>query len=669
MTTIGTIGTIGVDLGGSNSVIAAAKRGGVEVITNEASHRETQVVVGFGEKERYIGEQAYVQLKSNFKNSVVFPTRFLGVTPNSPFLNDEKKWLYNTLVTTEDNKLAFEVTSQGTKQRFLPEQVVAMMLQKIKKIAAMDGINHSDMVISVPSYYTDQERKALLDAAKIAKVNVLRIMNESTALGLAYGIFRKNELTPHPRNVCFIDLGHCKASAFVAAFTKDKMTILNQHHERNLGTRDFDWELLKFYADIIKKQYGSDVIGKDKSRLRLLDAIEKQRKILSANSDATINVDCVAEDNDLSYTLTREKLEEIVAPVVEKFRALLLKLKAEIKIPLHSVEIVGGGTRIPIIQRIIQEVFGMDISRTLNASESIARGCAMEAAMLTPAFKVAPYAIEEANYHPIKCAWTFKKETQMEVEDSPTKAAKQSALLFPKGDPIPSAKAITFHNDNNIELRILYADPVPEGANPLIAKYIIHNANRRGAESSVKARVVLNPNGIIEFESAKLLEEDYEDILAPGGRAKYQDRYQRGGFFGRMGGFPQQQEAEVRRKRKTSATDLKADIYSFNELSEEKIKQYMDQETRLDSQDRLVQETHNKKNELESFVYDVRGRINEKYDQFLSAEVKQNLSQELERIEHWLYNEGLNADKGDYIYRLEGLRNTVKQIESGLPKV
>lgn len=667
MSTIGTIGTIGVDLGGSNAVIAAAKRGGVEVITNEASHRETQVVVGFGEKERYIGEQAYVQLKSNFKNSIVFPTRFLGATPNSPFLNDEKKWLYNTLVT-EDDKVAFEVTSQGAKQRFIPEQVVAMMLQKIKKIAAMDGITHSDMVLSVPSYFTDQERKALLDAAKIAGVNVLKLMNESTALALAYGIFRKNELTPHPRNVCFIDLGHCSASAFIAAFTKDKMTVLNQHHERSLGTRDFDWELLKFYAGIIKQQYGAEVISKDKARLRLLDAIEKQRKILSANSDATINVDCVAEDNDLSYTLTREKFEEIVASVVEKFRDLLLKLKAEIKVPLHSVEIVGGGTRIPIIQRIIQEVFGMDISRTLNASESIARGCAIEAAMLTPAFKVAPYAIEEANYHPIKCSWTFKKEGQMEIEDSPNKVKKQSALLFPKGDPIPSAKAITFHNDNNIEINIVYADPVPEGANPLIAKYMVHNAARRGGESSVKARVVLNPNGIIEFDCAKLLEEDYEDILAPGGRARHQNRYQ-GGLFGRMGGFPQQQEAEVRRKRKTSAAELKVDVYSFNELSEEKIKHYIAQENRLDSQDRLVQETHNKKNELESFVYDVRGRIGEKYDQFLSNEVKQSLSQELERIEHWLYNEGLDADKGDYIYRLEGLKKTVNQIEAGLPKV
>jgi len=181
-------GAIGVDLGGQTACVAVAKRGGVEIVLNDANYRETQMVVGFGENERFIGEQGYVQLKSNFKNTVVFPTRFLGLTPDSPLLNEEKKWLYCPLVTTADNKIAFEVRYKGEKRQFVPEQIVAMMLTKLQNTNRKIGITHNDMVLSVPNYYTDQERKALLDAAKIAGINVLRLMNEPSASKIRYNL-------------------------------------------------------------------------------------------------------------------------------------------------------------------------------------------------------------------------------------------------------------------------------------------------------------------------------------------------------------------------------------------------------------------------------------------------------------------------------------------------
>ncbi len=184
------------------------------------------------------------------------------------------------------------------------------------------------MVISVPSYYTEQERKALLDAARIAEVNVLRLLNESTAITMGYGIFRRAEFSDTARNVCFIDFGHTNTSVFVSSFTKQKAKILNQIHERNLGVRDIDWRLLEFYGKICVDQYDGNPLKKEKTRLRMIDAIEKQRKTLSANSEAQINVDYIVEDNDLSYNLTREKLEELIVPVVERLRAVLERLKA-----------------------------------------------------------------------------------------------------------------------------------------------------------------------------------------------------------------------------------------------------------------------------------------------------------------------------------------------------
>lgn len=207
------------------------------------------------------------------------------------------------------------------------------MFQTLKQNIKQNDVAHNELVISVPSYYTEQERKALLDAAKIAEVNVVKLLNESTAITLGYGIFRKAELTTTARNVCFIDFGHCKTSAFVSSFTNAKAKILHQVHERNLGVRDIDWKLLEFYGKICADQFDSNPIKKEKARLRMIDAIEKQRKILSANSEAAINVDYIVEDNDLAYTLTREKLEELAGPVVERFRALLENLKARNFLP------------------------------------------------------------------------------------------------------------------------------------------------------------------------------------------------------------------------------------------------------------------------------------------------------------------------------------------------
>jgi molecular chaperone DnaK (HSP70) len=144
---------------------------------------------------------------------------------------------------------------------------------------------------------------------------------------LSYGIFRRNEFSNKPINVCFVDVGHCKTSVFVAAFTKEELKLLNQLHDRNLGTRDLDWATMEHYAEIVKKNTGTDILTREKSRLRILDALEKQRKILSANSEATLNVDFIVEDYDLNHTLKREEYETINAKFFDKFREQLTQLR------------------------------------------------------------------------------------------------------------------------------------------------------------------------------------------------------------------------------------------------------------------------------------------------------------------------------------------------------
>jgi len=633
-------GSTGVDFGGNSILIGVAKKGGIDVIVNDASNRETPIVVGFGENERFIGEQGYVQLKSNFKNTVTFANRFLGIRADSPFFQEEKKWLYAPTTITQDNRLLFDVTYRGEKRQFTPEQITAMMLQKVKQIIRKDGVQHNDMVLSVPSYYTEQERKALLDAAKIAEVNVVKLMNESTAIALGYGIFRKAELDATPRNVCFVDFGHCKSSAFVASFTKDKVKILNQVHERNLGVRDIDWKLLEFYAKICVEQYESNPIKKEKPRLRLLDAIEKQRKILSANSEAGISVDYIVEDNDLNHTLTREKLEELAVPIVAKFKTLLESLKAEIKVPIHSIEVVGGGTRIPCILKVIQDTFGNEVLRTLNSSECVARGTAIQAAMLNPLFKVAQYGVEEANFYPIRCSWLFKDGSNMEVEgEGKNHPEKQTSILFDRGCSIPNIKSLTFHRDENINIALTY-DPAVPGSDNLLAEYVV-KANKIAKEKDfgIKVRVTLNKNGIVEFDSASLIEEYVEEVA--GGEKMAEE------------GKP----ADTQQKpKKTRTTKVTVDLSNFNSLTDKQVQTLFEEEANMANVDRVTHETYEKKNELESYIYDMRNKSGDKYAQYMQPAHKTTLLAELEKVENWLYGEGLKSNKSTYAAKLDELK-------------
>lgn len=664
------IGAVGIDLGSLRSCIAVAKRGGVEIIANEGSHRETQNIVGFGQSERFIGEQGFVQFKSNFKNTVNYFTRFLDVKNTTPYLAQEKKWITTNLIENDDKRIAFEVTFKGEKKRFLPEQVTAMMIQKLKQIIERSGVSGKEVVLSVPGYFTEKERHALLDAARIAEVNVLRLFNEESAVALGYGIFRRNDLdATTPRNVVFVDLGHSKCSSYVASFTKEKLKVLSIVHERNLGARDFDWCLLESLAKKFNEQHGLSFMKNDKAKLRLLDAIEKQRKILSANSEANINVEYLVEDEDLNYHITRQEFEGIIAGELNRFRDVLLKLREEIqnkKIPIHSVEIVGGATRMPCVQRVIEEVFGKECSRTLNMSECIARGCAMQAAIISPLFKVASYDVEEANYYPIKCSWFFfdpaTSKKGMEIEDPErNQPSKQTATLFDKGCSIPNVKSLTFNRDDGIKFTLFY-DPVPPGTDEILGYYTILPPKPKEKEFNVKLRVKLNHNGNVGLEEATFNEEYTEEYQVPIPAPKPEEKKAEENA-GKTEGEQQPTEKkeeppkfETKTRKKTRTSDLKYESVLSKGFSDKEISNFFEEEAHMNNNDILIRETHDKKNGLESYIYDMRQKLQDIYKDYAPVDIKEVLLKKLADNEEWLYNEGAAASKGQYISHLDDLK-------------
>jgi heat shock protein 4 len=281
--------------------------------------------VAYTDEERLIGDAALNQQKKNFKNTLQFYTRFIGLNVDcAEQLAKEKQFVTYNVVPLENKKLGFEVTIRGQQQVITPEQVLAYYFRKIKTFYEQSGILTNDIVISVPSYFSNIERQGVLDAAEIAGLKCLRLVNESTAIALNYGFFRKTDLPEKdPRYVAFVDLGHSKTTVTIASFLKGKTRIVIHKSDRNLGARNMDALLVDRLGEEFNKKYGADPRKNIRCRLRMLDVIEKQRKILSGVKDATIHLESLLEDEDLHRNINRQEFEDLIQPMIDSFRSLL----------------------------------------------------------------------------------------------------------------------------------------------------------------------------------------------------------------------------------------------------------------------------------------------------------------------------------------------------------
>eukprot|EP00829_Urostomides_striatus_P021897 TRINITY_DN998_c0_g2_i1.p1 TRINITY_DN998_c0_g2~~TRINITY_DN998_c0_g2_i1.p1 ORF type:complete len:383 (+),score=49.85 TRINITY_DN998_c0_g2_i1:52-1200(+) len=377
-------GAIGIDIGSQNSVIAVVRNRGVEVIQNNGCG-STPTAVGLGDMERKLGEGAIGSLKSNYKSTVCGFNRFLGMKQNNPRLKEELKYIGAKYVPTENQGIGFELSYHGEQKTFTPEQLCAMYLKNLKTVYETSGISCKDVVISVPPYFTSVERQAFLDAAKIADLNCLRLMNETTAIGLSYGLFRHSEFVDKPRHVVFVDLGYSKLTVSVIAFKSSQFAILAQGWETNLGARDMDAIVLEKISNDYLSKYKKDPRQNPKALIRMLDAIQKVSKMLSANKEMAINIESVMDDRDIFYNLTRKEFEQLIEPLIEKITKLCKRVMAESKLKnedIHSIELVGEASRIPIVIESVQKCIGAPTSRTMNSADCIARGCAIQLSLI-----------------------------------------------------------------------------------------------------------------------------------------------------------------------------------------------------------------------------------------------------------------------------------------------
>ena len=631
----------------------------------------------------------------------------------------------------------------GEKQQFTATQLVSMFLSKVKATASAElKLPVSDIVISVPAWFTDVQRRAIMDASEIAGLKLLRLINDTTATALGYGIPRTDLPTAEekPKRVAFVDIGHSDYTCSIVEFKKGELAVKATAYDRHFGGRDFDKALVQHFAKEWKEKYKIDINSNPKALVRVAAAAEKMKKILSANAQAPISIESLMNDVDVNGMMKREELEELLQPLLDRATVPLEQALAEAKMKVEdidTIEMVGGCTRVPSLKERISKFFGKALSFTLNQDEAVARGCAFSCAILSPVFRVRDFSVHDIVNYPIEFNW----EQSPDIPDEDT-----SLTVFNKGNVMPSTKILTFYRKQPFDLEAKYAKPelLPGKMNPWIGKFSVKGVKANGDDDFMicKLKARLNLHGVLNVESGYYVEDvEIEEPIPEEKESEKKDADKKeekkegdvsstfsSSFMPRFADdqslkdelgprskfknfaksvFGGSKRPSSRDQPLTESTNQAMDTDAANGTAEPKPKtrkikkqvrkgelplssgtSSLDQQSKdaaaekegaMFMEDKLVADTEDKKNELESYIYELRSKIDDQYSEFASDEEKSKLKEKLEQSEvclptshnpphfasfkltcakkqDWLYDEGEDATRGVYVAKMDEIR-------------
>ncbi|CAF0985707.1 unnamed protein product [Didymodactylos carnosus] len=375
---------IGIDLGTTYSCVGIFQHGKVEIIANDQGNRTTPSYVAFTDSERLIGDAAKNQVAMNPNNTIFDAKRLIGRKYDDLTVQaDMKHWPFT--VIQEGGKPKVQVAYKNETKAFTPEEISSMVLTKMKETAeAYLGRKINDAVITVPAYFNDSQRQATKDAGVIAGLNVLRIINEPTAAALAYGLDQKVD---SERNVLIFDLGGGTFDVSVLKIAGGIFEVKSTAGNTHLGGEDFDNRTVTHFIEEFKRRNNKDLSQNKRALRRLRTACESAKRTLSSASQTSIEIDAIHEGIDFHSSITRARFEELNADLfrstLEPVEKALLDAKMD-KSHIHEIVLVGGSTRIPKVQKVLQDFFnGKELNKSVNPDEAVAFGAAIQAAILT----------------------------------------------------------------------------------------------------------------------------------------------------------------------------------------------------------------------------------------------------------------------------------------------
>ncbi|XP_045520318.1 heat shock protein 68-like [Pieris brassicae] len=379
------IPAIGIDLGTTFSCVGVFQNGKVEIIANEQGNRVTPSYVAFTETERFIGDAAKNQIAMNPKNTVFDAKRLIGRRfDDVKVQQDLKHWPFE--VISDGGKPKIVIEYKGQKKKFSPEEISSMVLTKMKETAETYlGGTVQNAVVTVPAYFNDSQRQATKDAGTIAAINVLRIINEPTAAALAYGLDKN---LSGEKNVLIFDLGGGTFDVSILQISEGSLfEVQSTAGDTHLGGEDFDNRMVDHFSTEFDKKFKKNLKENPKALRRLRTACERAKRTLSSSTEASLEVDALHDGIDFYSKLSRARFEELCSDL---FKQTLVPVERALKDAnlhtreIHDVVMVGGSTRIPKIQRLLQDFFGgKTLNLSINPDEAVAYGAAVQAAILT----------------------------------------------------------------------------------------------------------------------------------------------------------------------------------------------------------------------------------------------------------------------------------------------